>query len=73
MKNVLAFLKLTTRGGLLVVLPIFLLFLLFNEMLELVVGLVKIIQKDRIIPIPAGLGQVNLVLNHMGLGAWESA
>ncbi len=51
-----------------VVLPILLLFLLFNEMLELVVGLVKIIQKDRIIPIQAGLGQVNLLLNHMGLG-----
>jgi len=32
-------------------------------------GPVKIITKDRIIPLEASLGEVNLVMNHMGLGA----
>ncbi len=31
-------------------------------------GPVKIIPKDRIIPLDASLGEVNLVFNHMGLG-----
>jgi uncharacterized membrane protein len=32
-------------------------------------GPVRIIHKDRIIPLEASLGEVNLVLNHMGMGA----
>ena len=32
-------------------------------------GPVRIITQDRIIPMEASLGEVNLVLNHMGLGA----
>jgi uncharacterized membrane protein len=34
-------------------------------------GPVKIIAKDRILPMDASLGEVNLVLNHMGLGAGQ--
>jgi len=32
-------------------------------------GPIRIITKDRIIPLKASLGEVSLVINHMGLGA----